>query len=43
MDKMGKGEWEVQDSSYSKSQGYKYSIALQQVQGSVVPSKLLNL
>ena len=26
MDKMGKEEWEVQDPSYSKSQGYKFSI-----------------
>ena len=25
-DNMGEGEWEIQDSSYSKSQGYKYSI-----------------
>lgn len=37
MDKVGKGEWEVQDSSYSKSQGYKYSIQ-NTVKGTVIAS-----
>ena len=34
-DNMGEGEWEVQDSSYSKSQGYKYSIGYT-VNGTVI-------
>ena len=34
-DNMGEGEWEVQDSGYSKSHGYKYSIGYT-VSGTVI-------